>query len=257
MKIISFNTRGLSDFNKFRRIIHKLRLHRPDIILLQETFTNAHTNLDLNHIQNTWNNIWQGDIYLSNHIAILVSPSLSSTQIFQSPDNRIIDISLKSHTNQTIYIRNIYAPSGGHTTSQQFWDNLPPNPPNPLIVGGDFNKTSSTLDHQSSQGSRRHPNTTFIPSLFPSLIDLATTQTQQPQFTCFTNRVNGWTKSRIDYILIHPSLILPTHRCSTFHMGADSDHRAVILTHTKDNQLGKSIQPSSSNPLSIKSYKTS
>src|SRR6185436_6532863 len=144
MKIISFNTRGLSDFNKFRRIIHKLRLHRPDIILLQETFTNAHTTLDLNHIRNTWNNIWQGDIYLSNHIAILVSPTLSSTQIFQSPDNRIIDISLKSHTKQTIYIRNIYAPSGGHTTSQQFWDNLPPNPPNPLIVGGDFNKTSST-----------------------------------------------------------------------------------------------------------------
>ncbi|CAG8664813.1 8050_t:CDS:1, partial [Paraglomus occultum] len=28
-------------------------------------------------------------------------------------------------------------------------------------------------------------------------------------------------------------------------------------TNTKDNQLGKSIQPSSSNPLSTKSYKTS
>ena len=50
MKIISLNANGLSDFNKFKRIITKLSPLSPDIILLQEIFSYGIT--PENQIQN-------------------------------------------------------------------------------------------------------------------------------------------------------------------------------------------------------------
>lgn len=38
MKVITLNAQGLTDFNKVKRILTKLRPFSPDIILFQEIF---------------------------------------------------------------------------------------------------------------------------------------------------------------------------------------------------------------------------
>ena len=137
MKIISFNGHSLMQFDKFRRIIQTLRQHKPDIILLQEIAPPAaHPNLPL--MQSLWHTIWQGDIYLSPLIAILISPQYKSKLIGISTDNRVMDVSLDHPKHLTFSIRNIYAPA--HESQHcSFWASIPPLPPNTMIIGGDFN----------------------------------------------------------------------------------------------------------------------
>ena len=64
---------------------------------------------------------------------------------------------------------------------------------------------------------------------FNNLIDVATTSDSNPQFTCYRDTQTYWSRSQIDYIWVHPSLLTSTHSTITKHMGSDSDHRALIL----------------------------
>src|SRR6185369_2471825 len=66
-----------------------------------------------------------------------------------------------------------------------------------------------------------------------NLIDTGAT-TSKPAFTSYHHSGNNWSKSRIDYIFISPT-IFPSFNLRTQHMGADSDHRALILSDTRRN----------------------
>src|SRR5437660_9314740 len=94
MKIISFNGRSLMQFDKFRRIIRTLRHHKPDIILLQEIAPSSSTP-NLYHMQTLWQTIWQGDVYISPQVAILISPSFKSKLIGISPDESVMNLSIE------------------------------------------------------------------------------------------------------------------------------------------------------------------
>src|SRR5438128_4836264 len=114
MKIISLNTHGLSNFSKCRRLLSKLRIHKPDIILLQETFTLSPTSPTFSSITTQWQSIWNGDIYLSTHLAILIPAHISSHHIFTSSYHRIMDISIHPHNSPPFIIWNIYGPTQQH-----------------------------------------------------------------------------------------------------------------------------------------------
>src|SRR5437016_6416312 len=131
MKIISFNRCSLMQFNKFRRIIRTLRHHKPDIILLQEIAPSS-TTPNLYHMQTLWQTIWQGDVYISPQVAILISPSFKSKLIGISPDDHIMDVSIEHPKFSTISIRNIYAPAH-ENLHRSFWASVPPLPPNTMI----------------------------------------------------------------------------------------------------------------------------
>src|SRR6185436_13535796 len=51
-------------------------------------------------------------------------------------------------------------------------------------------------------------------------------------FTSYHQNGENWSKSRIDYFFISPTLF-STINLTTHHMGSDSDHRALILTDTR------------------------
>src|SRR5438128_10973211 len=195
-------------------------------------------------MQTLWQTIWQGDVYISPQVAILISPSFKSKLIGISPDDHIMDVSIEHPKFSTISIRNIYAPAH-ENRHRSFWASIPPLPPNTMIVGGDFNCILRSIDHISSTNFIRPFHPELFQRHFPSLIDLAAT-TAHPKFTCYTNHSNSWSCSRIDYVLLHPKLINPTHRSYTIYLPNDSDHQAVITTfskqqHTKTWRLNSSL----------------
>src|SRR5438128_3766470 len=149
MKIISLNTHGLSDFSKFRRILSKLRFRKPDIILLQETFTLSTNPPTLPSIIAQWQSIWNGAIYLSNHLAILIPSHIPSQHIATSTCNRIMDVSVHPPNSSPFIIRNIYDPAQPQL-QPHFWDSLPSLLPNTKIISGDFNFITQPHDHTSS-----------------------------------------------------------------------------------------------------------
>src|SRR5438128_4904203 len=226
IKTISFNGRSLLNYDKFRRILRILRQHHPDIILLQD-IAPSQANFNPSYTRTLWQNLWQGEIYISRHTAILISPQFTSSLLSISPDTRVMDVSISHPKLSTIIIRNIYAPARSNL-QHAFWSSLPPLHPNTMIIGGDFNCIMRPSAHISS--SPLHYRRTH-PKIFPSFIDLAVIP--HPKFTCFTNTINSWSKSRIDYILLHPKIIHPNHRTYTLLLPNDSDHRAVISTFTK------------------------
>ena len=138
-----------------------------------------------------------------------------------------MDISISS-SSCSYTIRNIYAPPNN---SSSFWFSFPPLPSSPnLICSGDFNITTQLCDRWSSQpNSQNFPNTTLFSQHFPNLIDLAGSLPGPPRFTLFRNYSTYSSKSRIDYILISPSLFSSSLSSFTFYMGSLSDHRALIL----------------------------
>ena len=238
MKIVSFNANGLSNFHKFKRILTKLKSFSPDIILLQEIFNYNITSNRLKFSTQMWSSIWKGDIHATPYVAVLIAPHITSTLCFESNDHRIIDITIFPPHSPPTNVRNIYAPAD-HTSQRSFWTSFPPLPPAPTIVGGDLNAVLTAEDHLSSTNWWRVP---LGPYILPHLGDLIDTGAivPKPAFTSYHQHNNNWSKSRIDYIFITPTLF-PSFNLRTHHMGSDSDHRALILTDSRRNNSKSSI----------------
>ena len=232
MKIISLNTQGLSDFTKFKRILTKLKPFSPDIILFQEIFDYNITPDRLKFKIQTWSSIWKGTIHATPFVATLIMPHIKSSLTYESNDHRILDITITPSHSPQINVRNIYAPAK-HTVQRPFWTSLPPLPTSLNIVGGDFNATLTAEDHISSTQWKRQPLGPYILPHFTNLIDTGGT-VPKPAFTSYHQTVNNWSKSRIDYIFISPT-ILPSFTLTVHNMGSDSDHRALLLSNTRKN----------------------
>ena len=241
MNIITINARGLSQFKKFRRLIHKLSQFRPDIILIQETIHVTSDNLNqslLETMKLKWKTIWQGDIYITPYTATLIHHTTTSSLIQSLEEGRILDILITNCHGRSFTLRNVYSPAN-LTKKRQFWHSFPPLPAQPAIIAGDFNTILSQHDHISSTSHRIQPLPNIVLPHLEDLIDTANTSNNNPQFTHFWDTQNYWSRSRIDYIWAHPSLINPTHTTVTKHMGSDSDHRALVLlaqTKQKSNK---------------------
>ena len=233
MKIITLNTHGLSDFTKVKRILTKLKPLSPDIILFQEIFNYNITPESLKFKIQTWSSIWKGTIHATPFVATLIAPHIDSSLTFESTDHRILDITITPPHSPQINVRNIYAPAD-NTVQRPFWTSFPPLSAALNIVGGDFNATLTAEDHISSTQWKRLPLGPYILPHFTNLIDTGGI-TSKPAFTSYHQRQNNWSKSRIDYIFISPT-ILPSITLTTHNMGSDSDHRALLLSDTRKNQ---------------------
>src|SRR5438132_14375175 len=108
-KIITFNRWSLLDFNKFWRVIRLLRLHHPDIILLQE-IAPSYAHFDPIQTQTLWQSIWHVDVYISRHTAILISSHFPSSLINTSPDHRVMPAYITHPQLSNLSIHTIYAP---------------------------------------------------------------------------------------------------------------------------------------------------
>src|SRR5438128_3106867 len=252
MRIISWNVNGLSDRQKTKRIIRKLRKLKADVIILQEVYKNIpnHNHEQLakrvEEIATFFNLCWHSDTYFDpfGHIAIL-SPFNNSLQITTSLcQGRIVDFTF-THVARgdrkiqipyfSVNMCALYAPA---TTAekQPFWHSFPPIPPLCWVIG-DFNMGLKKCDRTSSTSS---DNTGNANDILINHIDTAhALQNGRPNMTFFRKRLLGQTKSRIDYIFAPESTLHPQASFRTIDPGQDSDHQILLL----DNKSKRQCRP--------------
>ena len=119
--LVSLNTQGLRSPNRRKSAFHFLRIHKYDIIFLQET----HWTTDL---QAAIKREWTGDIYFSNRtanscgVAILFNPCFNYTHINTSQDSSggILAITIKIDDHY-LHLVNLYAPNSDTDRRQIFF----------------------------------------------------------------------------------------------------------------------------------------
>ena len=153
--LVSINTQGLRSPDRRKTAFHFFKIHKYDIIFLQET----HCTTDLpDVIQREWT----GDIYF-NHgtanscsVAILFNPRFNYTHINTSQDSsgRVLAITIKIDDHY-LQLVNLYAPNSD-TDRRQFFPSLELffSSRYHHVIGGDFNSIANpTLDKQGGNVS--------------------------------------------------------------------------------------------------------
>jgi len=252
MRIISWNINGLSDRQKTKRIIRKLRKLKADVIILQEIYKN-NTNLNqeqlakrVEEIASFFNLCWHADTHFdaNGHIAIL-SPYHKAINITTSLCNgRIVDFTFTHMARGdrkiqipyfSINMRALYAPAATGE-KQPFWRSFPPLPPLCWVVG-DFNMGLKKCDRTASTSSDNPGNANDI---LANHIDTShALQDKNPNKTFFRKKLLGMTKSRIDYIFAPENALQPHASFRTVDPGLDSDHQILIL----DNKSRRKSRP--------------
>ena len=237
--ISSLNVRGLRGNQRYS-VFNWLKSKFIDICLIQETFCTP-------DFAKTFQKGWQGRIihsFTNSHhsrgVAILLREGLQHEIISEFRDNegRMILINLKID-NIDYSICNIYAPNEINSrilflrTLCTFINTNALSLTN-LMIGGDFNciqhindRISKTLDKSSYTLEQLKHNL--------SIIDIwREVHPNKVEYTYIDPSIRG-THSRIDFFLIHHSLIMNTLTCK-IHAAPTPDHKAVILKVKLENR---------------------
>ena len=137
--LVSLNTQGLRSPDCRKSAFNFVRIHKYDIIFLQET----HWTTDL---QDAIQREWTGDIYFNNGTAnscgltILFNPRFNYTHTNTSQDSsgRVLAITIKIDAHY-LQLVNLYAPNSD-TDRRKFFSSLEPffSSRYHIVIGGDF-----------------------------------------------------------------------------------------------------------------------
>ena len=137
MRIVSWNVNGLSDRQKAKRVMLKLRTLNADVIILQEIFKNnkkltpEQLEKKVDEIEQNFRLSWNTDLYFdpNGHIAILSAYKHSLKPITSYHHGRILDFTF-THIARgdrkiqipyfTMNFRAVYAPAK-NSEKQPFW----------------------------------------------------------------------------------------------------------------------------------------
>lgn len=165
----SLNINGCRDVQKRTTLFKYLHLKKADVIMLQETHTDACNEVD-------WTNEWLGNIGLSHGTNLSAGVAfLISKRVKNDPDfleiipGRLLRADITIDNNSFSFF-NIYAPNIGNERSVFFGklseELLKCPQDNIVIIGGDFN---CTVDHKLDRNHEEpHPSSAGV---FKSLIN--------------------------------------------------------------------------------------
>lgn len=240
--LASLNTQGLRSPDRRKSAFHFLRIHKYDIIFLQET----HWTTDL---QAAIKREWIGDIYFNNGTAnscgvtIFFNPRFNYTHINTSQDSsgRVLAITIKIDDHY-LHLVNLYAPNSD-TDRRQFFSSLEPFfSSRYYVIGGDFNSiVNPTLDKQGGNVTSRQYALRVLHNL-TSQFDLVDIWRQRnPNKRGFTRtgrdprQNNSFIRTRIDRFYISQP-ITPHISDTSIIAYPDSDHDLITLILDLDHQ---------------------
>ena len=241
--LVSLNTQGLRSPDCRKSALNFLRIHKYDIIFLQET----HWTTDLQHaIQREWT----GDIYFNNGtanscgVAILFNPRFNYTHTNTSQDSsgRVLAITIKIDDHY-LQLVNLYAPNSD-TDRLKFFSSLEPfflsryhN-----VIGGDFNSiVNPMLDKQGGNLTSRQYALRPLHTLTSQfdLVDIWRQRNPNKRGFTLTRRDpqqnNSFISTRIDCFYISQP-ITPYISNTSIIAYPHSDHDLVTLSLDLDRQ---------------------
>ena len=232
IKIISLNVRGLRDYNKWKIMYKYFQEKRADIILLQETHTDAGT------IQN-WQQEWGSKWYTSHGetnargVSILIKNNfwnkMENIEIKQDNCGRLITCSFEI-ADETFLICNFYGPNSDDTSTILLLSKiLTEYDGSHIIVGGDFNFVlDSKMDSKNRQVSHKSSSKILDTCIKDfALYDIWTClHPDCSHFTWYNLRDKIF--SRLDFFLISGSLMTSTIE-ATIIPSIKTDHSCITL----------------------------
>ena len=241
--LVSLNAQGLRSPDRRKTAFHFLKLHKYDIIFLQETHWTS-------ELENAIIRDWTGDIYF-NHgtanscgVAILINPRFNYTHVCtsQDPSGRVIAITINID-NHHLHLVNLYAPNSD-TDHRLFFSSLEPylSPRYYNVIGGDFNSiVHPNLDKQGGSASSRQYALRVLNTLTSEydLIDIW--RQRNPNKRAFTRtgrdpRQNtAFISTRIDRFYTSQPLT-PYIADTSIIAYPHSDHDLILLTIDLDRQ---------------------
>ena len=241
--LVSINTQGLRSPDRRKSAFHFFKIHKYDIIFLQET----HWTTDL---QDVIQREWTGDIYF-NHgtanscgVGILFNPRFNYTHINTSQDSsgRVLAITIKIDDHY-LQLVNLYAPNSD-TDRRQFFSSLEPffSSRYHNIIGGDFNSIANpTLDKQGGNVSSRQYALRVLHNLTSQFDLVDIWQQRNPNKRGFTRtgrdprQNNSFISTRIDRFYIS-QFITPYISNTSIITYPHSDHDLITLSLDLDRQ---------------------
>ena len=233
LKIITWNVRGLQNAIKRKDIFQKLHKYDANIILLQETHSNAQTN----HL---WKNQWGNKAFFANGtsnargVATLIDNRLDMTikDTIADFSGRYLIHQIQMN-DQLIAITNLYAPNEDNPAFfEQIFKIVESLKCDQHIFAGDYNFVlNSEHDHWGSTVRNNNDNAKEIVCTYMDKFNLQDIwRIQNPtkhQFTWARVKLKP-TMSRLDYFLISDGLASHCNNCKITH-GYRSDHSVVQL----------------------------
>src|SRR5438128_10090043 len=252
MRIVSWNVNGLSDRQKAKKVMLKLRTLNADVIILQEIFKNnkkltpEQLEKKVDEIEQNFRLSWNTDLYFdpNGHIAILSAYKHSLKPITSYHHGRILDFTF-THIARgdrkiqipyfTMNFRAVYAPAK-NSEKQPFWRSFPQLLPLCWVIG-DLNLGLKKGDHIATTTS---DNPGRAKEILENHIDTShALQNGKPDKTFFRDSLIRPTRSRIDYIFAPEGLLQPHATFRTVDPGQDSDHQILVL----DNKTKRGTRP--------------
>ena len=230
LKILTGNVKGLADVIKRKQLYNFLHKGNYDITFLQETHSTAKS-------QKIWRNQYGSNIIFSHGesnargVAILFSKQLEYKLLWSTSDEKGRYIVCKVKIDESTFLLcNCYAPN---EDNPGFFKNLikiiqeESNNVDFCVWGGDFNKTLTPNDKLGDFSLSK--SSTLLNSFLEeeNWSDIwRYTNPERMQYTWFQRRPIR--ASRIDYFLVHDSLIDLVSNCEIVS-GKNSDHSFVVL----------------------------
>lgn len=233
IKVLSLNTRGLSNTFKRKSLFQFLKKEKYDIVCLQETHVTKN-NSEL------WSRQWSGQFFSSpgtSHgkgqiILINKFSKVSDCKIVVESD-RVLGVKVTIE-NQNIMIFNVYGPNKEEEKESFFKQitklvqEIAPNINN-YVIAGDFNTVASN-EVDIIAGNKHRPNT--VKMFNNAMIQWETYDVWrlfhdgEKQFTWCKH--NPFIARRLDYVLIS-SRLFDKVTCCDIVVVPNTDHRGVVM----------------------------
>lgn len=228
IKIFSYNVNGMVNDLKRRKIYGLLRLHKADIILLQETHCTEST-------ARFWKSEWGGEMYYSNAtsasggVMLLLCKGFDGVVNHVEIDNNGRMIIAEIVIEQVSYvIANIYAPNEDNPDFFVYVKDIIDSFDNRFIIWtGDFN---TVLDVTKDRLNSAFNNVKAQQSIKTAMTELDLCdvwRTLNPDERQYTWSRAG-SKSRIDMILLSASMLNMVVQCDILY-NPISDHNPLLL----------------------------
>ena len=262
-KLVSLNTRGISNFRKRRTIFSWLRKQKPDVVFLQETHSTKGNEA-------TWKKEWGATLFCSHGannargVAILIRNNFDCTveECIVDSNGRFIILKASISGDPTLLV-NIYAPNRDNELVT-FYRSLPQtiatnnlDEIENIIVSGDFNcPLNPVIDKRGSSLIPRQSVISTIEQLQSELDLHDIWRIKNPTIRSFTwSQSNPLVFSRLDYWLISNSLADNVYNVDMIS-AIKTDHSAITIEFqdVDDNVKGPGFWKLNCSLLNDKQY---